>query len=203
MFDAKLHPISRQIADYVAGPFHHLGVRAAHITWAGFILGLLCLPLLSYGLALPALGLILLNRLADGLDGALARRQKPSAHGAFLDITLDFIFYSAVPLGFALANPSANALAACFLLFSFMATAASFLSLAATAAGLGIQNPDFPKKGIYYLGGITEGAETIGLFIFICLWPQFFAEAAIIFACLCLITASLRLYWARKILRDH
>ncbi len=52
------------------------------------------------------------SRLADGLDGELARVTAPTDRGAFLDITLDFLFYASVPLAFAWADPAANALAA-------------------------------------------------------------------------------------------
>ena len=46
-----------------------------------------------------------LNRLLDGLDGALARIQGPTERGAFFDITCDFLIYSAIPLGFAIPGP--------------------------------------------------------------------------------------------------
>jgi phosphatidylglycerophosphate synthase len=52
----------------------------------------LALPFLAlrwYGAALAA---ILLNRLLDGLDGALARRRGLTDAGGFLDISLDFLF---------------------------------------------------------------------------------------------------------------
>ena len=43
-------------------------------------------------------------------------------------------------------------------------------------------------KGISYLGGLTEGAETIALFVAICLWPGAFATLAWGFAGLCALT---------------
>jgi phosphatidylglycerophosphate synthase len=49
-----------------------------------------------------------LNRLFDGLDGALARRRGLTDAGGFLDISLDFLFYALVPFGFMLADPAAN-----------------------------------------------------------------------------------------------
>ena len=57
---------------------------------------------------LPALLCIVLNRIGDGLDGQVARLGKPTDGGAYLDITLDFIFYSAVVFGFALAEASSE-----------------------------------------------------------------------------------------------
>ena len=53
------------------------------------------------------LALIVVSRLADGVDGALARLTRPTDRGAFLDITLDFLFYAGVPFFFAVGRPGA------------------------------------------------------------------------------------------------
>ena len=97
------------------------GTPADATTLVGLAVGLLALPLLAgghYGWALPV---ILLNRLIDGLDGAIARQGSPTAFGGYLDIVCDMAFYAAVPLGFALASP-ANAVWAALLLASFVCT---------------------------------------------------------------------------------
>ena len=86
-----------------------------------------------------ALLLILLNRVADGVDGAIARRLGSTDLGGYLDILCDFIFYAAVPLGFALARPE-NGAAAAFLIFSFVGTGSSFLAYAAIAAKRGLES---------------------------------------------------------------
>ena len=65
--------------------------------------------------------LLLLNRLLDGLDGAVARAAGSTDLGGFLDITMDFLVYSAIPFAFVLKDPG-NALAAAFLIFSFVGT---------------------------------------------------------------------------------
>ena len=75
------------------------------------------------------LGFILLNRLADGLDGAIARATSLSDRGGYLDIVLDFLFYGAIPLGFALASPSQNALPAAVLLLALWGPARAFWPL--------------------------------------------------------------------------
>ena len=93
-------------------------LRANAVTVMGFLVGLLVLPLLRDQAYLLALIVILFNRFLDGLDGAIARRDGISDFGGFLDICCDFIFYSAVVFGFALADPQQNALAASFLIFS-------------------------------------------------------------------------------------
>ena len=154
---------------------------------------MLALPLLALELYSWALLVILFNRLLDGLDGAVARETKITDCGGFLDITLDFIFYAAVVLGFALSAP-ANALPAATLLFAFMGTGSSFLAFAIMAGKRGIENPVYHHKSLYYLGGLTEGSETIALFVLMCLWPAGFATLAYGFALLCLVTTLTRLW---------
>lgn len=122
-----------------------MGVKANQITVFGFVMGVLSIPSLSqeyYGLALI---FVVLNRLMDGLDGAVARVQEPTDLGGYLDITLDFIFYSAVIFGFALANPTENALAASFVIFSFMGTGSSFLAFAIMAG-----KTAYRKSGLWW-----------------------------------------------------
>ena len=200
MFDAKLHPLSRALADRAAAPLARVRMSAMGMTIAGFLIGLAALPTIATGHYKTGLALILINRLADALDGALARREGPTDRGAFLDASLDFLFYGSVPLAFGLANTQANALAACFLLLGFIGTGSSFLAFASLAAKRGLEAQNFPQKGIYYLGGLTEGAETIAFFGLICLWPQSFPWAACLFASLCLITTALRWNWGLRIL---
>ncbi|GAA5176314.1 MULTISPECIES: CDP-alcohol phosphatidyltransferase family protein [Halomonadaceae] len=168
-------------------------VRPVQVTLGGFAIGMLAMPLLAaeaYGLALVA---ILANRLADGLDGALARHAGAGSDaGGFLDIVLDFLFYAAVVVGFALAEPSVNALPAVILLFAFVGTGSSFLAFAIMAARHRLERPNFPHKAFFYLDGLTEGTETILAFVIFCLWPQAFPMLALVFAGACLLTAATR-----------
>ncbi|EAQ65460.1 putative phosphatidylglycerophosphate synthase [Marinomonas sp. MED121] len=169
-------------------------ISANKVTVFGFLLGIMVIPSLAFQAYGLALFLIIINRLCDGLDGAIARQTQPTDLGGYLDITLDFIFYSAVIFGFALASPDTNALPAAFLIFSFMGTGSSFLAFAIMAEKRQIKQLDYGKKSLFYLGGLTEGAETIGLFIFICLMPAYFVYAAWIFASLCWLTTGTRIY---------
>lgn len=172
------------------------GARADHVTLAGFALGACSFPCLAAGLYLPALGFIGLNRLCDGLDGAVARRRGATDLGGYLDIVTDFIFYAGVIFFFALGRPE-DALPAAFLLFSFMGTASSFLAYAIFAAKRGLGTDRRGAKSFYYLGGLTEGTETIALLAAICLWPDGFAWLASGFGALCWLTALGRIMAAR------
>ncbi len=169
------------------------GVAADAVTLAGFGLGLAGAGLIALGRPQAALALLLVSRLADGLDGAVARLTQPTDRGAFLDITLDFLFYASVPLAFAMADPSANALAAAVLLAAFIGTGASFLAFAVLAERRGLKSPAYPRKGLYYLGGLTEASETLLCFAAMCLWPAAFAMLALGFAALCGLTLLARL----------
>jgi phosphatidylglycerophosphate synthase len=184
-----------------AGLLKKGGVTPDQITILGFLIGLLALPALWYQYYYLALSAIAINRIMDGLDGALARLDKPTDAGGFLDITLDFIFYSAIVLGFGLANPDQNAIAAITLIFSFMGTGASFLAFAVMAAKQNITSIHYPQKSLYYLGGLTEGTETITVFVLCCLVPEYFPIIAFGFAILCGITTVLRLFAGYRTLK--
>lgn len=192
MFDAKLLPLQRRLIRPMAGRLHARGVGADSITLAGFALGLLGVLAAAYGLFWLALAGLVANRLADGLDGEVARLAGPTDRGAFLDIALDFLFYALFPLGFAIADPGANALPAVVLVASFVGTGSSFLAFSIIAERRGLTSEDYPSKGIFYLGGLTEGAETIGLFVLICLLPGLFPVLALVFAAACFVTTLTR-----------
>jgi len=176
-------------------------LRPNHVTLFGFFLGMLALPTLAaehYGLALI---FIILNRIADGLDGATARLANSSDAGGFLDITFDFIFYASVPLGFVLADPLNNAMAGSILMFSFVGTGASFLASAIFAERCGVRGGNFSNKAFHYADGLMEGAETQAFFVAMCLFPHYFSWLAFVFSALCILTSGLRIYSTFKFLK--
>ncbi|MCG3885873.1 CDP-alcohol phosphatidyltransferase family protein [Photobacterium leiognathi] len=177
-----------------ATKLHNCGISANQVTLFGFLIGCLTLPALITEHYLLALFFILFNRLCDGLDGAIARIEGITDAGGFLDISLDFLFYSLVPFGFILANPEQNAIAGALLIFSFIGTGSSFLAFAIMASKQGIENPVYKYKSLYYMSGLTEGTETIGCFVLFCLLPQHFATIAYIFAAACWFTTFTRIY---------
>ncbi|MGM7449112.1 UNVERIFIED_ORG: phosphatidylglycerophosphate synthase [Idiomarina abyssalis] len=202
MFDPKLLPATRKILDLPARLLVRVGVSADQVTITGFIIGLLAVPFLAFELYEFALVAILLNRLCDGLDGAVARRTQLTDAGGFLDIVLDFIFYSAVVFGFLLASAEQNAIAAGLLLVTFMGTGSTFLAFASVAGKRGIENPEYPNKSLHYMGGLTEGFETIVAFVAFCLWPQHFPVLAYIFAAACWLTAITRIVAGYRTLKQ-
>lgn len=202
MFDSYLHPRIKPALNRLASLLDRPGITPDGLTLFGFAVGLLALPFLAlqwYGAALVA---IVLNRLFDGLDGALARRRGLTDAGGFLDISLDFLFYALVPFGFILANPEQNALAGAWLLFAFIGTGSSFLAFAAVANKHNLANPGYAHKSFYYLGGLTEGAETMGLFVLGCLFPNEFVWQAWGFGALCWMTTLTRVWSGYQTLKQ-
>jgi phosphatidylglycerophosphate synthase len=140
-----------------------------------------------------ALVLILLNRVCDGLDGAVARQTHTSDAGGFLDISLDFIFYSAIVFAFIVSHPEQNAVAGSLLMLSFTATGSCFLAFATMASKHNIDNPHYPNKSMHYMGGLAEGFETIVVLCLFCLVPQHFVSIALVYTAACCITAGVRI----------
>jgi phosphatidylglycerophosphate synthase len=192
MLDASIQRLIARPLDAAGLALARAHISANAVTLSGAILAIPLIGALAtrrYGLALA---LLALNRLLDGLDGAVARATHRSALGGYLDIVGDYIFYTGVPLGFALATPSDNALAAAALLASFLLTCSSFLAYAALAAQQGLKiEPERPKS-FFYSRGLMEGTETIAFFVAMMLWPSHFVSFAWIFSALCVLTAVQR-----------
>jgi phosphatidylglycerophosphate synthase len=191
VLDGRIRKAIDPALDRVGAAAAALGLSANAVTVAGFLLGAGAWAALAFACYPLALALILLNRAADGLDGAVARHRGATDLGGYLDIVLDFLFYAGVPFFFAVGRPGA-ALPAAFLVFSFVGTGSSFLAFAAVAAKRGLTTEARGRKSIYYLGGLTEGAETILLFVLICLLPGQFELLAWAFGGLCWVTTACR-----------
>jgi phosphatidylglycerophosphate synthase len=195
VLDSAIQQVLKPVLNRIARGLVRAGIGANALTFIGFAIGMAAAVAIVFQHLMAGLVLLLLSRLMDGLDGAVARLTHPTDRGGFLDITLDFLFYASIPLAFALANPAQNALPAAVLLASFMGTASSFLAFAIVAAQRGLASTELPDKSFYFLGGLTEATETIAAFVAMCLWAQWFAPIAYGFAALCAITTALRIGW--------
>jgi phosphatidylglycerophosphate synthase len=200
MFDRAANAALMPLLTAGARALARAGIGADALTLIGFAIGMAGAAAIVLQAATLGLALLLLSRLADGLDGPLARLTQATDRGAFLDITLDFVFYASVPLAFAVADPPANALPAAVLLAAFIGTGSSFLAFAALAQKRGITSIEYPNKGLYYLGGLTEAGETLVCFALMCLWPQHFPAFAYGFAVLCALTTATRIVGGAKVL---
>ena len=200
MLDRYSLKILKPLLGKLAAFLRAKGISADQITIISFGVGLLGVIFIARHYYIMGGLLILLNRLGDGIDGTLARLDGTTDRGAFLDICLDFLLYSAVVLGFALADPARNSLAAAFLIFSFVGTGSSFLAYAIMAERRSLADQRLPDKGFYYLGGLAEGTETIIFFMVICVFPSLFPILAWIFGSICLLSTAARIVYGYKTL---
>ncbi|WP_298904960.1 CDP-alcohol phosphatidyltransferase family protein [uncultured Aliiroseovarius sp.] len=196
MLDAYARKLIDPPLDRVGGLLARTGVGANAVTLVGLGLGLLAAISIVFGQFTLGLWLILASRVADGLDGAIARASTRTDFGGYLDITADFAFYGTIPFAFILYDPATNGIAGAVLLLSFYVNGASFLGYAILAAKRGMDTRAQGIKSLYYSNGILEGTETILFFVILCLAPRFFMPLAWLFAIACFATAILRVWGA-------
>lgn len=198
MFDARLRPLIDPPLNAVGRWLARAGIGANVVTLAGLVPALGAAWAISHGQHVVGLALIALNRLLDGLDGAVARASGLTDFGGYLDTLADYAFYVAVPVAFGFAA-SGNTAAALVLVASFTLTCASFLVFAALSAKRSDQTSAHGAKSFFYSTGLAEGAETIAAFMAMCLWPQHFPAIAYGFAGLCLLTVVQRSMLASRV----
>ena len=181
---AKSRALIYKFIDASAQIFSDNGVSANVSSVIGFAIGLLAINFLAMNMFGWALICILLNRLFDAIDGRIARKTKVTEFGIFLDASLDYIFYTGVIFGFALANPEQNAIAATFLLFGFAASACAMLAYALVASKQKELTEIVISKSPF-----AQGAETLIALVIMCIIPAWFMELAIFFGIICLVKA--------------
>ena len=166
MLDTRLRPLKDRIAGPLAQvlaprtpPLALTGVSLAAGVGAGLAAG--------FGEFWIALGLWWVSRVADGLDGAVARlRGSSSDLGGYLDQLADTVVYAAIPLGIAFAvDDRATWIACAFLLATFFLNTVSWAYLAALVEKRAIAGADgAPVTSIVMPAGLIEGTETIVLY---------------------------------------
>ena len=199
MIDTKLNKFLEPTLNEIAKLLIKFGFKANFVTFAGFFFGLCCFYFIINSLFLLAIIFLFLNRLFDGLDGAIARLNGETDIGAFYDIILDFIFYSLFPIAFIFLDLNYS-YSICFLLLSFVATQTTFLASAWIIEKNKISISDGHKKSFFYSGGITEGFETIICFTLMLLFHELIDYIAYTFGVLCWITFFYRVIFVKKIL---
>lgn len=191
VIDAPLNESGRWLASR--------GASANAVTLVGLALGLAAAGLIFAGWSGVLVAFVLLaSRLADGLDGAVARARGKTDFGGYLDIVCDFTFYGAIPLAFVLRDPGANAVVGAYLLFSFYVNAATFLGYAILAEKHGLETRSRGEKSLYFTAGLMEGTETILCFAILAVWPDLFWPVALVFGTLCLMTGAARVALAAR-----
>lgn len=201
MFDGMLKKRIDPALARIAARLDAAGVGANAVTSAGLALGLAAALAIALGLFALGLALILVSRLCDGLDGAIARRRGTTDLGGYLDIVFDYVFYGVIPLAFAIVDPARNALPAAVLLMSFYANGASFLAFAIMAEKRGLTSEARGGKSLYFTTGLAEASETLLVFVLACLAPSAFPILAYVFAGLCFVTFAGRVALSVRLFR--
>jgi phosphatidylglycerophosphate synthase len=201
VLDRHLRPLIDPPLGWMGRRLAQAGFHADWVTLVGLLLGILAALFVAFEYYLLGLALVLLSRLADGLDGAVARARGITDFGGYLDIVSDFAFYAAIPLAFVWLDPATNGLAGAFLLATFYINGASFLGFAVLAEKRRMRTGVQGVKSLYYSAGLLEGSETIAFFVLICLFPSAFVPLAAVFGALCLFTALSRVLLAMRLFR--
>ncbi len=199
MLDAPARRLIDPVLNRMGRGLAARGVAADTVTLVGLGLGLVATAMIAGGASVLALLPLLASRLADGLDGAVARATRRTDFGGYLDISADFLFYGAIPFAFVIADPAANGVAGAFLLASFYFNGTSFLGYAVLAEKRGLTTSAQGIKSLYFSNGLLEGTETIAFFVLIRLFPGSFAPLAWVFGTLCYATGGLRIAAARRV----
>jgi phosphatidylglycerophosphate synthase len=198
MFDGVIRRSIDPALDRTSRMLAGAGITANAVTLTGCALGIAAGSAIALHYFLTAALLIAVSRICDGLDGGVAKIRGKTDLGGFLDIVLDFVFYGAIPVGFAFADPGLNALPAAVLLFVFYINGASFLAYAIMAEKRKLLSTVRGEKSLFYTTGFVEATETIVVFILACLRPDWFPVLAWIFAAACGYTAVARMFQAAR-----
>ena len=192
MFDRQIQKYTQKPLQYIAKLFLKF-ISPNHMTLIGFSFGVLMCLSIIIDQYLIAIIFLFLNRLADGLDGTMARLQTPTPLGGYLDIVLDFLIYGGFVLSFGITEQN-NTLLSMVLLFCYIGTGSTFLAKAAILPSLTNQNlnEEIPKS-FYYAVGLVEGTETIVFMVLCLLFPNLFIYFSFVFIILCLITIVFRI----------
>ena len=191
MFDRQIQKYTQKPLRYIALLFLKF-ISPNQMTLLGFGFGVLMCVSIVIDQYMIAIIFLFLNRLSDGLDGAMARLKNPTPLGGYLDIVFDFLIYGGFVLSFGMTDQN-NTLLSMILLFCYIGTGSTFLAKAAILPSLTNQNLNEIPKSFHYAVGLIEGTETI-IFMFLCLlFPSLFIYFSSIFIILCLITIVFRI----------
>lgn len=195
MLDTYVRPLVASPLQNITASVSKSGLSANQLTIIGFVLGMVACLLVAMEHYFAGLLFVLLNRVFDGLDGAVARLSAPTDFGRYLDTVLNTVFHSAFVFFFALgASEYDNNGAALFLILAYIAIVASALAYDSIAA----TRPAVEAPSVFHPASLVGGTETLIFMILCCLLPQLFSAFALLFAILCWVTVGGRFLLATK-----
>ena len=212
MFDSRLRPLLAPALNRTAAVLDVPWISPNRLTGANLVLGLASAGLAAAQLWAPALIAWLLCRLADGIDGPLARRRAAQAtraaqavrvgqapapdggRGGFWDIAADFIVYGATVVGVAVGATAAFGapwLPFLLVLFAYYINGSVFLAFSSIAEKTGRTIDD--GRSLSFLGGLAEGTETVIVHSLWLLLPFLSWQIALVWAFLVSVSATQRI----------
>lgn len=201
MLDRHVRGALAPALERVAGALVRAGVRPWTLTLAGLVAG--AGAAVAAGLArwTPALVLFLVSRVADGLDGPVARQGGGGTElGGLLDILADFAVYGGFVAGCAVGRPDAR-VACAVLLLAYYLNGSAFLAFSSVAERRGLQRPFADERSLTFLRGLAEGTETTVAHSLMALLPDHLATIAWVFAGVVGVTVLQRVTVAVRLLR--
>ncbi|MBY3989950.1 CDP-alcohol phosphatidyltransferase family protein [Rhodococcus fascians] len=195
MIDSFLRRHLEGPLDRCARALDRPAITPDRITAAGLVLGLGSALAAGLQFWLLALVLWIVSRIADGLDGPLARRRSTTGGaGGFFDITADFVVYGTTVVGVAVgASAAYDAPWWPFLLvlLAYYINGTALLAFSSIAERTGRTIDD--GRSLSFLGGLAEGAETIALHSLWLLLPGISWQIAVVWAAVVAVSSSQRI----------
>jgi phosphatidylglycerophosphate synthase len=192
MFDHSLRPHRDRLLRPAARALGR-GVAPNLVSAAAFGAGMGCAAFALHQHYVAALVMWGVNRLLDGLDGALAREHdRASDFGAYLDLLLDFVVYAAIPIALVMGRPDTPGLwaALAVMLAAFYVNSCSWMypSVIAAARTAESETPRLPP-------GLVEGAETAVIFTLFFIFPAHLNVMFLAMAILLGVAVMQRVMW--------
>ena len=194
MLDPMVRTVIARPVAALAAALDRPGVSPDGITLVGLVLGLAGAGAAAGAHWVVALVLWLLSRVADGADGALARRragagQVGTGAGGFLDITADFLVYGSFVAGVAVGW-GGSLLPFLAVLLAYYVNGAAFLAFSSIAERTGHVLDD--GRSLSFLGGLAEGTETVVVHSLWCVLPAYAGPIAWVWAAVVSVSAVQR-----------
>lgn len=197
MLDAALRPKVAPVFERMADGAARMGFTPNSLTGLGLLIGVGACVAVAFEQWWVGVGLWLLNRLVDGLDGPLARRTSPTELGGFFDIVADMAIYGGIIVAIGIALPDARV--ACLAVFlTYYLAGTTFLAFSSLATKLQVEGDE---RSLRFPAGIAEGTETIIATTVILAWSTQAVPLLWVWAALVAITVLQRIAAVARLLR--
>lgn len=200
MFDERVRAMLPRAAKPVIRLLTQAGITPNVMSVLAFGTALAAAGFVATGFPWTGIGVWLVSRVGDGLDGILARETgRSTAFGGYLDITLDMTAYSAMVMGFAVAHSDLGIVWAVILVgYALAITTTLALSNAAAAAGRRVSDTN---RTFQFTTGMAEAGETTAMYVLWVVFPGWLGSLAWVWVAMIFVTVVQRSWLAYRVLR--